>query len=338
MKNIQYLAFQQRDSEYYIKCQDQEHSIKDCKIWLRINHLLQYYEQLTSEQESSAIIPIYEYMQNNLNGYDIPNLFEDWHQCKLWHLKNNDDIEWIQKQLKSHCEHDSKQCQIMRRNQRDREKEEFDLNNNEEIDIKNIILNDKLDSIHSFLFHSMQRRRKYARFGDIDDEKKEIPEYDDKKEDKVNKPTSIEYKLKPSVFSNKSISIDQCNVDQIVYILEHDIFNNLKDHKQAIIEYIKEHQIDGNKLIEMKRKKFMNDIAAHLNSNKMKVALGYLYKDLMHFDVMSLYDDIWSNNKPQSIEECNMNQIIFIAENVISDKVTELKNIGHTSASYLFFK
>merc|ERR1712228_262368 len=106
--------------------------------------------------------------------------------------------------------------------------------------------------------------------------------------------------------------------------------------KQQIIDFIKDNQIDGNKLIEMKRKKFMIDIAAHLTNKKLTVALGYLYKDLMQFDVKSsLYEDIWSNNKPQSIEECNMTQIIFIAENVISDKVTELKQYTNDIIIYL---
>merc|ERR1712228_1065276 len=150
-------------------------------------------------------------------------------------------------------------CQIMRRHQRDREKEEFDASNNEEIDIKNIILNDKLDSIHSFIFHSIQRRRKYVAFGDIEDEKEE----------------SVD-----DIFSNAPQSIERCNTNQIVYMLDAHIFDNLKEkikvklkeHKQSIIEYTKENEIDGNKLNEMKRKKFMNDIAAHLKNKKLKSA------------------------------------------------------------------
>ena len=243
-----------------------------------------------------------------MDGYDIPTFYEDWHQCKTKHLNKNEDIERIQKQINSQCDKGNR-CQIMRRHQRDREKEEFDLNNNEEIDIKNIILNDKLDSIHSFLFHSMQRRRNYVAFGDIDDERKEEQKYDD-------------------IWSNEPASIAQCSAHQIVYILEHRIFDNLKekikeklkDHKQSIIEYVKQHQIDGNKLKEMKRKKFMIDIAAHLNSNKLKSALGYLYKETMEFGIKSLYEI--DESKATKVKDKTKDQD-FVKKN--SKFVTEIK-------------
>merc|ERR1712228_864420 len=102
-----------------------------------------------------------------------------------------------------------------------------------------------------------------------------------------------------------NIQCDQINLNQIVYMLDAHIFDNLKEkikeklkkHKQTIIEFIKQHQIDGNKLIEMERKKFMNDIAAHLTNKKLTVALGYLYKDLMQRVVcMKIFGQIISRN------------------------------------------
>merc|ERR1712228_1003009 len=55
--------------------------------------------------------------------------------------------------------------------------------------------------------------------------------------------------VKENIFSNKPTSIQQCNVDQIVYILNHHIFDNLKEkikqlQKQMIIQFITKNKID----------------------------------------------------------------------------------------------
>merc|ERR1712228_795991 len=89
-----------------------------------------------------------------------------------------------------------------------------------------ILLMDQLDSIHSFLFHSMTRRH-FVPFGDIEDNKEDI--------------------LKKT--------IDECNVDELIQIFNQRIFDNLKEkikkklmnHKSEIIEYFKANKIDGIK-------------------------------------------------------------------------------------------
>eukprot|EP01084_Bolivina_argentea_P290795 499622_1 len=90
------------------------------------------------------------------------------------------------------------------------------------------------------------------------------------------------------IWCNQPTSIEQCNVSQIEYITEQIIVNELSklnDYKSKIIDFIKEHKMNGNKLISMKRKDFICKIAEYLKDNKLKGSLGTLRKSIIHFNL-----------------------------------------------------
>merc|ERR1712228_869660 len=99
---------------------------------------------------------------------------------------------------------------------------------------------------------------------------------------------------------------------------------------------------------KMKRKEFINQLSLHLNDKKLAAKLGKLWKNMLVFD-LSLYvkpkeinpqkfqkdeainnkhtkiRNIWSN-QPQSIGRCNIEQILYILDDIKVDSVQEHKN------------
>ena len=285
--------FKEPQKSDYIKCQTEEHDAENCNVVHRLVHLLNFHHQ-------NPKVGLYEYI-DSLNNYDISTFFEDWHQIKKHHLYQQEDIEWIQKAINCHCDGNEK-CEFVTRHQRDREKEEF----SECEDLKNLILRDHIDSIHSFLFHSISQRRKFVPYGDIEDENEET--YDD-------------------IFGNEPQSIDQCNPQQIIYILKHRIFDNLKpkfkekiaNHKQDIFDYLKQNAFDGKKLSEIKKAQFGKGLAQHMNNKKLTSSFCALYKNLMECELPLVEKD----------EQKKAGQIIisskskFITETVSSNAADE---------------
>eukprot|EP01084_Bolivina_argentea_P275132 469126_1 len=172
------------------------------------------------------------------------------------------------------------------------------------MDDKNIVLRDQLDSIHTFIFHLANARRNNIIF-------KRIYCRDDNetKDEKEEEPSTL-------TWSNKPQSISECNMQQIVLILEKYIFDKLNPKpreklcafKSKIIQYMKEHEMDGNKLQQTSRKEFASDMIQYLNTdNTFKQPLAALYSAITKYDVKMLFEteekinDIWSN-KPQSIQ------------------------------------
>eukprot|EP01084_Bolivina_argentea_P314813 545314_1 len=132
-----------------------------------------------------------------------------------------------------------------------------------------------------------------------------------------NDDKNEEEKLQQDIWSNNPQTISQCDVNQIVYIL-----NN---------------ELDGAKLIKMNRKNFMKEAAAYCNDKKLTSQFGTLYNEIIKCDILGLYDnddkneeeklqqDIWSNN-PQTISQCDVNQIVYILNNTnIINNLDELK-------------
>merc|ERR1712154_392766 len=96
--------------------------------------------------------------------------------------------------MESHCDQ-SNQCRFWRRHQRDRENDIIKTKNIEN-DLENIILNDQLDSMHAFIFHSIQTE--FVPFPDIEEKEKEKKHIDDEEkysEDKEDdhKPEVLSY-------------------------------------------------------------------------------------------------------------------------------------------------
>eukprot|EP01084_Bolivina_argentea_P184296 317876_1 len=94
-------------------------------------------------------------------------------------------------------------------------------------------------------------------------------------------------------WSNKPQSVTDCNLNQIVYILNQDkIFQSvgiLTDSKSTIINYVQDHGLDGQKLSEMGRKIFASQIIQHLGNKKLlsKYKLVKLYDKIMEFDILN---------------------------------------------------
>eukprot|EP01084_Bolivina_argentea_P176911 306052_1 len=302
----------------YIDCEINTHHVQDCNVLKRITHLLEYYQDNQNTQ-------LYDYL-SSLENYDFPTFMEDWYQMKKTHLKDSDNINWIRSNISIQCNNVTK-CIYVNRYSRNRENENFHLK--KEIDYKNIIVTDQMDSIHTFLFHSSQSETVRQPFKNIecdsDEEKYDIEEDDHEQ----------------FIWENKPKTITQCNPEQIEWILNNKIFQKLKnndrdkliEYKSQIVCYIKD-----NNVYDMKRKQFMNNISAYLHNKKLKVALGALYKIIMNYDISTLFsedEEKKMSNTPQSIQQCDIYQIIFITDIIIQNKVQKLAEYKDKITNYL---
>eukprot|EP01084_Bolivina_argentea_P259464 437799_1 len=275
----------------YIDCKNSTHHVKNCKIIHMIIDLLKYYEQLQQRTNNVVQIQLYEYIYKH--DYDIPTLMEDWYQCKNNHLRTQDDIRCIKNMMHHNC-HNSR-CQYNRRYMRDREREIYV--QNVETDTKQLIIMDQLDSIHAFIFHSLSQTQR----------------------NQGGKHNAIDVLSNESIFtkhiwSNKPPSIQQCNVDQISFIVQNYVFDEIREnysnklipHKNEIIKYMKQHNFNGNKLSDSSRKQFAKELQLHLNSKKLTMSLLALYDATVKYDVSTLYDD--QNDNSDSAEDTKYNQ------------------------------
>eukprot|EP01084_Bolivina_argentea_P248554 415791_1 len=89
------------------------------------------------------------------SNYKLCNVMDDWH-----HLKSEWNIEYFQNDSEINCS-DKEKCSYLNRYRRERGHEEYKMTK-EEIDFKNIILIDQLDSIHAFIYHSASFRSSQA--------------------------------------------------------------------------------------------------------------------------------------------------------------------------------
>eukprot|EP01084_Bolivina_argentea_P159457 277713_1 len=257
-------------SSDYIACGQEEHTIERCNVTNRIIHMLYFYtqQQITLTSQSLNIVPVYEYL-SALPNYDVSIFMEDWHKCKTNHLRFPEDLKWMQNQELIQCNAQIK-CGCNHRYQIERGNETY--HNNTQFDHKNMILNDQLDSIHNFIFHSAKQSGSKRNIDDTHTEEEEKYTYEpDEKTD---------------LWASKPMSIKECNLKQILFILNNDMFDDkIKEYQTKIIGYIESHKFDGQKLSEIKRKQFMIEISAYLDNKKLKLSLGKLYKSIMEYDL-----------------------------------------------------
>eukprot|EP01084_Bolivina_argentea_P185049 319142_1 len=256
--------FTQPQASDYIDCIRGEHNVANCNVAKRIVHLLQYYNQ-------SKTISVYDYI-SSLKHYSVPKFMEDWHQCKTNHFKNQRDYAFCKSQIQIKCEINV--CQYIKRHARDRGKDTYKMK--PFIDHKNTILMDRLDAIHTFIFHSMSRSSR--RFM--------------KQEMKLNSKiidSDSDIGEEHEIWGNNPQTIKECNLEQMVYILSNcnvfDKVDRLIPIKQHIIEYFESNDINGDKFIALKRKIFSEQISKHMNNKKIKGALGKLYNAISKYDV-----------------------------------------------------
>eukprot|EP01084_Bolivina_argentea_P259465 437800_1 len=196
----------------YIDCKTSKHEVRNCKIIHAMIDLLNYYAQLQQRTNNTTQIQLYEYISEQ--DYDISTLMEDWYQCKNNHLRTYEGIACIKNMLYDKCHNN--RCQYNRRHMRDRECDPYGANT--EIDIKQLIIMDQLDSIHAFIFHSLLRsHRNQAKMRDTvkilmsESESTEQNEQDEQ-----------------DIWWNKPSTVEECNLHQIIYIVENYAFDEIK--------------------------------------------------------------------------------------------------------------
>eukprot|EP01084_Bolivina_argentea_P104769 187581_1 len=278
---------------------------------------------------------------------------EDWYHSKTKHFKTETDYTWFKNNEYINCDNNQpKNCIHITRHNRHRSREMYNVH--KEIDHKNLILRDQIDSIHTFVCHSVTKRSTAMPNVDVslfDDDIKGDAQYNN-----INTDTKCaERELsRNDLWSDEPASIRDCNLSQISYILnkEHifDDLDRLIEYKEEIINYVKVNELNGSKLNGMKRKTFINKLCHHFDNNKIRGQLGQLYTLIIKFDIKGLYannkkeenikeDDmkekVWENN-PLSIAECSINQIIQILQNEdILNKLHILKEYKDDIIKYL---
>eukprot|EP01084_Bolivina_argentea_P248553 415790_1 len=133
-------------------------SITQYNAMKRILHLLKYYKNVRAtdiSKNNESVIPIYEYLKKVSNNHEIANVMDDWHHVKKSHLQNIVNIEYFDKYKEIICPNKNK-CIYFNRHHRDRNREVYDID--KDIDHKNLMLMDQLDSIHSYIFHTSSSR------------------------------------------------------------------------------------------------------------------------------------------------------------------------------------
>eukprot|EP01083_Nonionella_stella_P270836 917357_1 len=196
---------------------------------------------------------------------------EDWYQCKQNHFKTLEDIRYFRSIKTIDC--DSESCVYVRRYQRDRTHRPQQ-RPHKEIDYKNMILMDELDSIHAFIFHWIP-----SRIGII--EASPLSHENAKDHGEHTKDAENELTNEIHLWPHGPKPMSQCNVGEIAFLLEHEIVDQvmqLKPHKDEIIKYIKDKRFDGAKLSQTKRKQFALQLVQHFNNNKkLRVRFAKLY-------------------------------------------------------------
>eukprot|EP01084_Bolivina_argentea_P107591 192368_1 len=258
----QICEFKKPQNSDFTTCNNEEHDVSKCDVVQRIVHMLNYYDQ--QQRKTSNI---YEYL-SSLTKYDLATFMDDWYLTKNNHLVMESHMDWMRTNVSNiHC--NNKSCDYIRRYTRDRDQDIDPFG--EHIDYKNMILIDKLASIHTYIFHSQGRRNEYK-----EPENCKEPENSN---EQISSAKFEENEMK-DVWINKPQSIQQCNLQQMVCILEHVIHNKLIDYKSDIVNYMKQNELDGNKFCGMKRKAFINEFSAYLDNKKLRGVLGSLFNDI----------------------------------------------------------
>eukprot|EP01084_Bolivina_argentea_P255378 429512_1 len=324
---------QWRESDY-VACEDDAHHIDKCNVIKRVVNILliDYYQrQKVSNLESSKSV-MYEYI-SLFKNYNISRFMEDWYHIKTNHLKDEKTINRIVELVDFGCDK-TNECSYVHRYQRERSNDAYITN--EKMDVKEFILMDQLDSIHAFIFHSKLGRMQNVSGNSIED--RDNDEYDFKEEEKY-------YGVFEDIWVNKPKTIDQCNVQQIMEILENHIFDELNpkhvdklvQHKTDIIECIKQNKFNGKSLTEMNRKSFATTLKQHLKNNKLTIPLLALHKAILQYDISILSGTNESTQLIKEIKDFNHQQMMNLL-NTILNETHNTKLINNKQSFLSYFK
>eukprot|EP01084_Bolivina_argentea_P214608 364334_1 len=281
-----------------------------CTAVNRLLLLLAYYKKIQSTVISEATVTMYEYMTSLNNNYKLSDVMEDWYHFKKAHTLNKNNITHFENCQEINCVN-TQYCMYLNRYQRDRCREIYKLN--EEVDCNNIILMDQMDSIHAYIFHAIPSRLSAALqnqyiMSTVNDN------------NVANDATEDQW-------SNKPQSVADCTVSQIIIIVNHIItdVNKLQKLLPDIIEYIRQNELNGQKITNTSRKHFMKDAAAHFDNKKLTIQFGKLYSAITKYDVSKFMRH--NNNSPKYLSECTVDEIVAILNDYILDNLdsTDLK-------------
>eukprot|EP01084_Bolivina_argentea_P238893 401392_1 len=310
----------------YMNC---DCEIQKCNAIQRIIHLLEHYKHsqyqlgLYNGNENKMIL-LYEYIMS-LNKYSIPMFMEDWYHSKTHHFKSESEYQFFKSNKLVNCsKENSAKCIHVNRYETARAKERYNIK--KEIDHKNLILADQIHSIHTFIFHSQSPSTRFC--------SQEVHYDSDEYCKHVTKEIDIKLEEKMQQISTNPQSLQECNVSQIICILNHKkTFNKLDKllkYQNKIINYAKENELSGIKLSKMNRKDFLYQISDYINDKKMRGHLGQLYNNVISVDLNNVFvNNNYKNNSketdieleepaqqflasPKSLEECNVSHIICI--------------------------
>eukprot|EP01084_Bolivina_argentea_P317904 551223_1 len=257
----------------YIDC---DKDIIHCAAVNRILFLLKYYKNVQSESNhsNSQTAKMYQYMVSLNNNYKLSDVMDDWHHFKTIHPLNENNIAHFQGNVEINCAN-TQNCMYLRRYNRDRDREISNLD--EEIDHQNKILMDQMDSIHAYIFHAIS-----SRLGNTVQNQYFIEESDADDSD-----SHIDDEHNP--WENNPETVADCNVDQIIMIINHVItgINKLQPLLPDIIEYVKQNKIDGHKITEMSRKDFIYTLKEYLNKPKLSSQIAKLRKQIINYKLQS---------------------------------------------------
>eukprot|EP01084_Bolivina_argentea_P125379 222160_1 len=208
----------------------------------------------------------------------------------------------------------------------------------EDIDKKNkfgirIVHNDQSHNEDVFWFYQRNIRNEWLTH--LDFCLSNAPKNRNKEETKDNDNTNIQNddlnclpgnQSKPSNDNMKS-----CNTTQIIDAICHHILPKLKNdkldqHKDKIIKYFSENELDGDKFEEMTRKEFGKAIQNYVNDKKVILPAMKMYKEILSFDFSIIshtnnietnemktdVSDVLSKNNVADIGMCDMEQLIDI--------------------------
>eukprot|EP01084_Bolivina_argentea_P036905 68222_1 len=324
--------FPKQREDDYIACQKE---LPQCPAANRIAYLLKCLKDC-----NNLSFPIYEQLSKLHQHYHICNVMDDWCHIKTVHLSNTNNHHYFENNTEINCTN-GKDCHHVRRYQRERRNDTY-------IDHKNDILIDQLDSIHTYLYHESPMRfrnelqNKYN-LSLFSENESDMPDHESDNEPKTNDINIYGQYEKASFLLNNLKSISNCDVDQIIFILENDIMQHLEtlhDHKLKIYDYIKEQGFDGNKFANTSRKEFITQLVTKLGDKKLTMQTAKLYSQVTNYDISKFLSniknqkdsspqknnlhDIWLSN-PQLISKCNTHQIAFIVETDIINKLNKLQ-------------
>eukprot|EP01084_Bolivina_argentea_P152152 265456_1 len=300
---------------YDISCRD----ISKCNAIKRVIHILKYYEsKRVSKEFGTGIIPLYEYISSHLQdkNYSVAGFMEDLYRCVNNHFRTKKDLDWFSKYTQINCAETRVRCSYFQRFTRARGHVTYNVDRS--VDHANIILIDKLDAFHTFVFHTLpQKFSKTNQFPRI------IKQVDTNTESDENQPNK--FITMPSPNDEKSAVSYYSFGQQFKYtenLNSHPLYikPKYKDIKQEIFEYFKavnltldtinlfESQSNTVKSMDVRVKSILT------NFNDIQFELSRLFASLTQYELSELANDEKKTDIlfPKSIATCSLQQVVSI--------------------------